>query len=234
MYQKGEEVKPKPYRRHRFQQRYTRADIDLMAGIDEAHQTLSGPATQKLLQRSVLRLPTKSSISDWRNCRWRNCTVWRSRRYREQRIAYQPTRPTTVPIGERRRPEPDGQAGYLRVDTVHQGDLDGVKGVYHINAVDEVTQWQVVGRRRKSARHTCCRCWARKLEPGESAHRESATDTSERYAGHLRVGLAPNTGVDHATGIRVSGAETVRASRSLRDLRFVPCLVLFLHSQFAK
>jgi len=31
------------------------------------------------------------------------------------------------------------------VDTVHQGDLDGIKGVYHINAVDEVTQWQVVG-----------------------------------------------------------------------------------------
>jgi hypothetical protein len=28
---------------------------------------------------------------------------------------------------------------------VHQGDLDGAKGVYHINAVDEVTQWQVVG-----------------------------------------------------------------------------------------
>jgi transposase InsO family protein len=28
---------------------------------------------------------------------------------------------------------------------VHQGDLDGIKGVYHINAVDEVTQWQVVG-----------------------------------------------------------------------------------------
>ena len=48
-------------------------------------------------------------------------------------------------IGERRRPEPNGQPGYLRVDTVHQGDLDGVKGVYHINAVDEVTQWQVVG-----------------------------------------------------------------------------------------
>src|SRR6202035_495748 len=26
-----------------------------------------------------------------------------------------------------------------------RGDLDGVKGVYHINAVDEVTQWQIVG-----------------------------------------------------------------------------------------
>jgi len=30
------------------------------------------------------------------------------------------------------------------VDTVHQGDRDGVKGVYHINAVDQVTQWEVV------------------------------------------------------------------------------------------
>jgi hypothetical protein len=50
-----------------------------------------------------------------------------------------------VAIGERRKPQPGGQPGYLRVDTVHQGDLDGVKGVYHINAVDEVTQWQVVG-----------------------------------------------------------------------------------------
>jgi hypothetical protein len=28
---------------------------------------------------------------------------------------------------------------------VHQGDQDGVKGVYHINAVDEVTQWEIVG-----------------------------------------------------------------------------------------
>ena len=48
-------------------------------------------------------------------------------------------------IGERRQPDPQGRPGYLRVDTVHQGDQDGVKGVYHINAVDEVTQWEVVG-----------------------------------------------------------------------------------------
>src|SRR5206468_5748663 len=34
---------------------------------------------------------------------------------------------------------------YLRVDTVHQGDSAGAKGVYHINAVDAVTQWQIVG-----------------------------------------------------------------------------------------
>ena len=48
-------------------------------------------------------------------------------------------------MGERRRPAPDSRPGYLRVDTVHQGDLEGIKGVYHINAVDEVTQWEIVG-----------------------------------------------------------------------------------------
>jgi hypothetical protein len=44
-----------------------------------------------------------------------------------------------VAIGEQRRPEPCGRPGYLRVDTAHQWELDGVKGVYYINAVDEVT-----------------------------------------------------------------------------------------------
>jgi hypothetical protein len=49
-----------------------------------------------------------------------------------------------VNIGERRRPDAQGRPGYLRIDTVHQGDLDGVKGVYHINAVDgraEYRKW---------------------------------------------------------------------------------------------
>jgi hypothetical protein len=52
-----------------------------------------------------------------------------------------------VSIGERRKPQPQGQPGYLRLDTVHQGDEPegGEKGVYHINAVDAVTQWEVVG-----------------------------------------------------------------------------------------
>jgi transposase InsO family protein len=67
------------------------------------------------------------------------------RRYRECRLTYTATRAVQVAIGERRKPQPGGQPGYLRVDTVHQGDRDGIKGVYHINAVDEVTQWQVVG-----------------------------------------------------------------------------------------
>ena len=38
----------------------------------------------------------------------------------------------------------NGQPGYLRVDSVHQGDLDKRKGLYHINVVDEVTQYEIV------------------------------------------------------------------------------------------
>jgi transposase InsO family protein len=144
-YVQGEEVKPKPYRRYRFPQRYTREDIDLLAAVDTLHETLSGPATQKILQRALhefgeTKFQRLAEVSVAQLYRLRN-----SGRYRQRRVAYQPTRPTQVAIGERRRPEPDGRPGYLRVDTVHQGDRDGVKGVYHLNAVDEVTQWHVVG-----------------------------------------------------------------------------------------
>src|SRR5260370_28193355 len=51
-YLRGEELRPKPYRRRRFPQRYTREDAELLAAVDEAHDTTSGPATQKILQRA--------------------------------------------------------------------------------------------------------------------------------------------------------------------------------------
>jgi len=145
MYLRGEEVRPKPYRRRRFAQRYTREDTELLAAVDEAHDTLSGPATRKLLQRA------RYEFQDAQYTRLAELSVAQlyrlrqSRAYRQRLTSYQPTRPTKVAIGERRRPKPNGQPGYLRVDTVHQGDQDGIKGVYHINAVDEVTQWEVVG-----------------------------------------------------------------------------------------
>ena len=41
-------------------------------------------------------------------------------------------------------PAPNDQPGFLRVDSVHQGDRDGLKGIYHINAVDCVTRFEVV------------------------------------------------------------------------------------------
>lgn len=145
MFLEGEAVKPRPYRRRRFAARYTREDIALLAEVDAAHQTLSGPATRKLLERAChdfgdQRFQRLAGISVAHLYRLRA-----SRAYRERHVKYQGTRPTPVSIGERRKPRPNGRPGYLRIDTVHQGDEDGVKGVYHINVVDEVTQWEVVG-----------------------------------------------------------------------------------------
>lgn len=60
-----------------------------------------------------------------------------------ERVCFTETRPVKNSIGVRKAPAPDGRAGFVRIDTVHQGDLDGIKGVYHITCVDAVSQWQV-------------------------------------------------------------------------------------------
>lgn len=138
-------VRAAPYQRHRFGARYTPEDVTLLAEVDRAHGRLSGPATRHTLQREYERYGNqayerlaKISVAHLYNLR-------ASVRYRNQAAVWEPTRSTAIAIGERRRPSPEGRPGFLRVDTVHQGDWDGAKGVYHINAVDAVTQWQVVG-----------------------------------------------------------------------------------------
>src|SRR5580704_12198922 len=134
-------VKAAPYRRRRFPARYTKSDVELLAYVDKSHGNLSGPATKRILEREYGQSVYQrlSGISVAQLYRFRN-----SENYRKKNISYQPTRPTPIPIGERRKPRPQGRPGYLRIDTVHQGDQDGVKGLYHINAVDEVTQWEIV------------------------------------------------------------------------------------------
>jgi len=138
-------VVPTPYRRHRFHRVYTPGDVALLVEVDNAHERLSGPATRHILRREhdefgkaeFVRL-ARISVGHLYNLR-------NSVAYRKRAAVWEPTRPNAVSIAERRRPDAQGRPGYLRVDTVHQGDWDGEKGVYHINAVDTVTQWQVVG-----------------------------------------------------------------------------------------
>ena len=131
--------------RPRFPRKYSEEDIALLATVDRAHQVLSGPATRWICEREyrVYGKPeferlAAISVSHLYNLRG-------SGAYRRQGVVMQATRPSPVSVAERRRPEPLGRPGWLRVDTVHQGDWDGHKGVYHINAVDTVTQWQVIG-----------------------------------------------------------------------------------------
>lgn len=127
-----------------FARRYTTEDIRLLAEVDTLHGTLSGTTTRKLCERAFqvygdARFERLAGISNGHLYNLRAAKA-----YRAVRGTFDKTRPTRVNIGERKKPAPDGRCGYLRVDSVHQGDLDGIKGVYLINAVDEVTQFQVV------------------------------------------------------------------------------------------
>ena len=47
------EVREKAYSRHRFASTYNRVDAELLASVDESHETLNGAATKKILQREV-------------------------------------------------------------------------------------------------------------------------------------------------------------------------------------
>jgi hypothetical protein len=146
-------VKAAPYQRTKFATRYTKADVELLAYVDKSHGNLSGPATKRILEREYSEYrqgvyERLAAISVAQIYRFRS-----SEAYRKRNTSYQPTRPTPIPIGERRKPRPQGRPGYLRIDTVHQGDRDGVKGIYHINAVDEVTQWEIVAATPQISEH---------------------------------------------------------------------------------
>lgn len=137
-------VRARPSGGHRFQRRYTLADVALLATVDLAHDHLSGPATQHILKREfeVYKRPGFERLAHISNGQLYN--LRRDPRYRERVCRYEKTRPATVAIGERRKPDPQSRPGFLRIDTVHQGDSPNGKGIYHINAVDEVTQWEIV------------------------------------------------------------------------------------------
>jgi DNA-binding MarR family transcriptional regulator len=106
----------------RFTVYYTPADIALLAEVDGAHETLSGPATRKILYRGYYEFADAryERLADISSAHIYNLRKLRS--YRERVMVFTKTRPTPTAIGERRRPEPGGRPGYLRVDTVHQGD----------------------------------------------------------------------------------------------------------------
>ncbi|MBL4867546.1 MAG: transposase family protein [Pseudomonadales bacterium] len=127
-----------------FNRRYLPEDIVLLAKMDELHEVPSGPIMKKLCERAYRLEGSKKferlstiSVSHIYNLR-------HSIPYSRQRFTFEKTKKKAASIGERRKPAPNGEPGYLRIDTVHQGDLDGKKGVYHINAVDVVTQFEIV------------------------------------------------------------------------------------------
>jgi len=125
---------------------YNTSDIARLIETDNAHGRLSGPATKAILEREYLKFGKENyerishiSIPHIYNIRKSN------RQYKSNILFISKTQSVKRNIGKRSKPRPMGKPGYLRVDSVHQGDLDKQKGVYYINMVDEVTQWEVIG-----------------------------------------------------------------------------------------
>jgi transposase InsO family protein len=138
------------YQRHSFPTKYSPADIALLCRTDNIHYRLNGYATKQILIREYKIFGKKeyekiSQISVAHIYRLRTTRI-----YQTKSLTFNNTQAVQRNIGERRKPNPQGKPGYIRIDTVHQGDLSletttaCQKGVYHINSVDEVTQWEIV------------------------------------------------------------------------------------------
>jgi len=116
------------YRRHRFPRKYIPSEIGLLARTDELHGYLSGPATKKIMEREyeVYGHAEFGNISRISTAHLYN--LRRSNIYRGIARRYTKTKPVVSRIGERAKPDPKGQPGHIRIDTVHQGDLNGRRG----------------------------------------------------------------------------------------------------------
>lgn len=132
-----------PAKQNNFKRKYTAADIALLVKVDRLNDYPSGGVVKKICERMY------HQFSDQHYVRLATISVSQiyllrnSPQYQRHGIFYKKTQATKVAIGKRKKPKPEGHPGYIRIDTVHQGDEDKQKGVYHINAVDEVTQYQV-------------------------------------------------------------------------------------------
>lgn len=135
----------KKYARHVFPLKYSREDLILLAQTDTLHDTPNGKSVKKILEREAVKFnklafQNLSHISVSHIYNFRKEPI-----YKRINLHYEKTKPVGSKLGVRKKPRPDGVPGFLRVDSVHQGDLEREKGVYHINIVDEVTQFEFMG-----------------------------------------------------------------------------------------
>ncbi|SRR5216684_1059675 len=127
-----------------FTRKFTPEDVTLLAETDALHGTLSGPATRCLMQRAFhvfgdVRYERLATI-----CVAHLYNLRRGGGYQARRLHWTKTKGHNVPIAERRAPTPEGRPGFIRIDSGDPGDQDGLKGLYHINAIDCVTQFEFV------------------------------------------------------------------------------------------
>ena len=134
------------HNRNKFSRKYFPGDIALLIKTDIAHHCLSGQATKRILEREfkVFKNTDYANISNISVGHIYNIRNNNRQYSSSNALFFKTTKASQNNIGIRRKPAPNGRPGYLRVDTVHQGDYAGNKGVYHINIIDEVTQYEFI------------------------------------------------------------------------------------------
>jgi hypothetical protein len=126
----------KKYRRENPNIIYHPFDIKLLEETDELHFRLNSHATKEILRREhevfhhgEYANISKVSSSHINNLRKR--TIYKN-------TWVNGTKSREANIGKTAPPEANNRPGSIRIDSVSQRD------VYHINAVDEVTQWEII------------------------------------------------------------------------------------------
>lgn len=137
-------IRVKERTQNTFETRYAKEDIALLAEVDNAEGRRKSKAVKKTCSDMYhiyndMRFERLAHISSSHIYNLRDKEV-----YKTNTLTYTSTQSIGRDIGTRAKPYPFGKPGYIRVDSVHQGDFDKVKGVYHINLVDEVTQEEAV------------------------------------------------------------------------------------------
>ena len=97
-YRQGGELQPARYRRHRFARKYTPADVELLAAVDEAHETLSGPAKDP--RAGIPAVPAARIRAAGGDLGGPDLSP-AAAHYRQRRLHFTKTRPTAVSIAVR-------------------------------------------------------------------------------------------------------------------------------------
>jgi hypothetical protein len=130
-YRKTGQVRVKEYDRHKFEKKYTHQDIQLLAHTAQLHASPNGAALKKTLERMAREYGKEKYLNISHISVSHIYNLKKKVSYLRSIASYQKTnKGKGKTIGVRCQPQPQGRPGYLRVDTIHQGDQDGQKGVY--------------------------------------------------------------------------------------------------------
>lgn len=143
IYRSGEKITRIKRTEFHFKRKYTQTDIQKLIDINNMTLGMNGKSILKVVRDMFKIYHDKDyenlsniSVSHFYNLKRMNF-------FRERNLVYQKTQGISNSIGIRMKPAPDGKPGYIRIDSVHQGDSPSGQGLYHINMVDEVLQFEL-------------------------------------------------------------------------------------------